>query len=296
MSMTPEERGTVNQAICNRERVDDLESENDELREKVRTICEGLKTIAQITHWDGDQAKKVRGEALRLLTAVPTADKADVLRAKLLQVQQNYADAEGRYEATYSELTKTQNRLCAAREALEEIKEATKDEPLWNVAKARKIACKALAYPAPACPHQRKAEELAAFVAEQYGPDYALPHDCEKILAEHDAALNARIAELEAKLAKAMRALATSEELRETYDKEAAAATVRAEKAEHDANEAQCLFDLQRSRTEKADALWKAAHPDSMSVFPDLGTLIDWLLERAETAEAALSEAKEQTR
>lgn len=95
-----------------------------------------------------------------------------------------------------------------------------------------------------------------------------------------------RIVDLEAKLAEVRRALATSEELRETYDKEAAAATARAEKAEHDANEAQCLFDLQRSRTEKADALWKAAHPDSAWVFPDLGTLIDWLLDRAESAEA----------
>jgi hypothetical protein len=50
------------------------------------------------------------------------------------------------------------------------------------------------------------------------------------------------------------------------------------------------LINLQHSRTVKADKLWQEAHnkPDTT---PDLGALVDWLMERADRLESAFAEA-----
>ncbi len=37
---------------------------------------------------------------------------------------------------------------------------------------------------------------------------------------------------------------------------------------------------LQWTRTREADKLWQAAHPEQGDVWPDLGELIGWLVER----------------
>ena len=78
-------------------------------------------------------------------------------------------------------------------------------------------------------------------------------------------------------------------------------ATIRAEFAEalrearERGDELQALFDLQRARTVKAVALWRAESPEERALrLPDLGALIEWLMARAESAEAAL--ASERTR
>ena len=39
------------------------------------------------------------------------------------------------------------------------------------------------------------------------------------------------------------------------------------------------LFDLQHSRVTEATKLWQAAH-DKPDILPDLGTLIEWLMQR----------------
>lgn len=61
---------------------------------------------------------------------------------------------------------------------------------------------------------------------------------------------------------------------------EARAAELSEKMTEYDA-----LFKMQHSRTVHADKLWQTAHgqPD---IFPDLGTLIDWLMSRMSKAEA----------
>lgn len=40
------------------------------------------------------------------------------------------------------------------------------------------------------------------------------------------------------------------------------------------------VFELQRKRTIEATTLWKAAHPESELVNPDLGKLLEWMMER----------------
>jgi len=39
------------------------------------------------------------------------------------------------------------------------------------------------------------------------------------------------------------------------------------------------LFDLQHSRVTEATKLWQAAH-DKPDILPDLGTLVEWLMQR----------------
>jgi hypothetical protein len=43
--------------------------------------------------------------------------------------------------------------------------------------------------------------------------------------------------------------------------------------------ELEMLFDLQHSRVTEATKLWQAAH-DKPDVLPDLGTLVEWLIQR----------------
>lgn len=44
--------------------------------------------------------------------------------------------------------------------------------------------------------------------------------------------------------------------------------------------ELQQIFDMGHSRTLKADKAWQKEH-DKPDVFPDLGTLIEWLMKKA---------------
>lgn len=52
-------------------------------------------------------------------------------------------------------------------------------------------------------------------------------------------------------------------------------------RAERD--ELQQLFDLQRTRTKEADALWQAAN-EKLGTLPDLGKLVEWLMLRGDIA------------
>ena len=45
--------------------------------------------------------------------------------------------------------------------------------------------------------------------------------------------------------------------------------------------EYQRLFDMQWERSQEADAMWRAAHPGNELVKPDLGDLLQWLMEQA---------------
>ncbi len=54
------------------------------------------------------------------------------------------------------------------------------------------------------------------------------------------------------------------------------------EKLRAERDELQALFDLQSTRMEKASALWREAHPSEKLVLPDLGDLLEWLMERPE--------------
>ena len=65
------------------------------------------------------------------------------------------------------------------------------------------------------------------------------------------------------------------------------------EAAEQECKEFCGLVDLQHSRTLKAGKLWQDAHPDQNHAYPDLGVLIDWLLARAERAEAYAAKLEE---
>lgn len=57
------------------------------------------------------------------------------------------------------------------------------------------------------------------------------------------------------------------------------------------ADELETLFDIQHKRTVKADKLWRDAHPGSELIVPDLGAVIEWLLNRADEAERKLAVA-----
>jgi hypothetical protein len=67
-------------------------------------------------------------------------------------------------------------------------------------------------------------------------------------------------------------------------------AAYRAEKEE--ADELRALFDLQRTRSAKAESLWNAAHPGNELTRPDLGALLEWLMARAELAERQYEELR----
>ena len=57
--------------------------------------------------------------------------------------------------------------------------------------------------------------------------------------------------------------------------------------------ELEALFDLQWTRTQEADALYVAAHPDPNHPHgykPDLGELVRWLVERGDEAREAARE------
>lgn len=43
------------------------------------------------------------------------------------------------------------------------------------------------------------------------------------------------------------------------------------------------LFEIQRTRMDKATALWREGHPERAVILPDLGSLLDWLIERGDS-------------
>jgi len=61
----------------------------------------------------------------------------------------------------------------------------------------------------------------------------------------------------------------------------------RAEEAEAENKELNALFDLQRTRTTKAKAMWQKA-TGKKETFPDLGELLEWLMWELETNKALL--------
>jgi len=69
-----------------------------------------------------------------------------------------------------------------------------------------------------------------------------------------------------------------------------AAAREAMDEAIAERDELQDLFDLQHTRTEKADELWRQAHPSDTFIIPDLGKLIDWLLEQRTVPRVMLNE------
>ena len=53
------------------------------------------------------------------------------------------------------------------------------------------------------------------------------------------------------------------------------------------------LFDLQQERMKEATALWRAEDPDGRAlILPDLGDLLDWLMNRANNAEGQVEEMR----
>jgi hypothetical protein len=69
--------------------------------------------------------------------------------------------------------------------------------------------------------------------------------------------------------------------LEDATEQEANAALIAsAPETARERDELQALINLQHKRTVKADQLWREAHPGNDLVMPDLGALIDWLLER----------------
>ena len=55
---------------------------------------------------------------------------------------------------------------------------------------------------------------------------------------------------------------------------------VLADAARH-AAELQSLFDLQWTRSQEADEMWRKAHPENKHTIPDLGELLEWLMAEA---------------
>lgn len=53
-----------------------------------------------------------------------------------------------------------------------------------------------------------------------------------------------------------------------------------ADAARH-AAELQSLFDLQWTRSQEADEMWRKAHPEKKRTIPDLGELLEWLMAKA---------------
>jgi hypothetical protein len=61
----------------------------------------------------------------------------------------------------------------------------------------------------------------------------------------------------------------------------------RCKKLQNEVANHEALLKLQRTRTFKADRLWQEAH-NKPNVYPDLGELVEWLIERGDKAEAVL--------
>ncbi len=55
------------------------------------------------------------------------------------------------------------------------------------------------------------------------------------------------------------------------------------------------LFDLQQTRMSTASEAWRAAHPGMENVLPDLGELLQWMLDERVAAEKTLKELTEAT-
>lgn len=43
--------------------------------------------------------------------------------------------------------------------------------------------------------------------------------------------------------------------------------------------ELEALFELQHLRSVEADEMWRRAHPGNDNIIPDLGDLLEWLME-----------------
>ena len=71
-------------------------------------------------------------------------------------------------------------------------------------------------------------------------------------------------------------------ECRQTADLRAELAAVT-----KDRDELSALIEKQHSRVIKAIRVWRKAHPGNELTWPDLGALIEWLIERAEGARGA---------
>jgi len=69
------------------------------------------------------------------------------------------------------------------------------------------------------------------------------------------------------------------------------AALAKIEALEAEVSETDQLFETQHRRTREADKLWQEA-TGQHHVLPDLGTLIQWLLDRATTAEEQVATLK----
>lgn len=54
--------------------------------------------------------------------------------------------------------------------------------------------------------------------------------------------------------------------------------TKERDEAIRDRDELQAVFDLQWTRSREADAMWKAAHPGTDVDIPDLGVLLQWMM------------------
>lgn len=82
----------------------------------------------------------------------------------------------------------------------------------------------------------------------------------------------------------ASEAEATGHEGPMAHHEQLAAALRRAEKAEQDNAEYQSTFNLQWTRSREADAMWKSHHPESKADIPDLGDLLQWMMEMIRAA------------
>ena len=71
----------------------------------------------------------------------------------------------------------------------------------------------------------------------------------------------------------------------EQAEAERDAAIARAVNAEQEQADMERLLEMQHERTRQADELWRKQHNKPLTS-PDLGTLIEWLMKRAEKAEA----------
>jgi hypothetical protein len=89
-----------------------------------------------------------------------------------------------------------------------------------------------------------------------------------------------------------------SKALFEIEELKARLATVEGERdaARADAVDMQSLFDLQRRRMVVADELWRKAHPEEGMTWPDLGRLLEWLMEQTTTAQSGEARAVEALR
>lgn len=90
----------------------------------------------------------------------------------------------------------------------------------------------------------------------------------------------------------------TLDQWRARYEElDAETARLRAERdaARAEVAELQALIDLQRTRMDAARALWQDAHPEKKNVWPDLGDLLEWLMQERDAA-LSLPDAAEEVR